>query len=125
MPALSSIDQAFLLLETPERPMNVGALIVLAPPAGARRRFADWLVARMLECPVGPPFNYRLKPGPVRPLLTLAEDDAIDPRRQLHRHSLGRGADVDRLLERVCRIHTRLLPRDEPLWQAHVFSGLP
>jgi WS/DGAT/MGAT family acyltransferase len=125
MPALSSIDQAFLLLETPERPMNVGALIVLAPPAGARRRFADWLVARMLECPVGPPFNYRLKPGPVRPLLTLAEDDAIDPRRQLHRHSLGRGADVDRLLERVCRIHTKLLPRDEPLWQAHVFSGLP
>jgi WS/DGAT/MGAT family acyltransferase len=125
MPTLSSVDQAFLLLETPERPMNVGALIVLVPPPGARRRFAERLVARMLECPVGPPFNYRLKPGPVRPLLTLAEDDTIDPRRQLHRHSLGRGADIERLLERVCRIHTKLLPHDEPLWQTHLFSGLP
>jgi WS/DGAT/MGAT family acyltransferase len=125
MPALSSVDQAFLQLETAERPMNVGALIVLKPPAGRAGRFAERLVERMLECPVGPPFNYRLKPGLVRPLLALEADDSIDARRQLHRHSLGRGADLDRLLARICRIHPQLLPRDAPLWQAHVFSGLP
>ena len=125
MPALSSVDQAFLQLETAERPMNVGALIVLKPPPGSRGSFADRLVARMLECPAGPPFNYRLRPGLVRPLLSLEEDDSIDPREQLHRHSLGRGADLDRLFARVCRIHTQLLPRDAPLWQTHVFRGLP
>ena len=35
MPRLSPADLAFFLLETPERPMNVGALLVLEPPPGA------------------------------------------------------------------------------------------
>ena len=30
MPRLSAVDQAFFLLETPERPMNVGALLLLS-----------------------------------------------------------------------------------------------
>jgi WS/DGAT/MGAT family acyltransferase len=29
------------------------------------------------------------------------------------------------LFSKVCAIHVRLLPRDEPLWQMHVFTGLP
>jgi WS/DGAT/MGAT family acyltransferase len=125
MPIPSAVDQAFFLLETPARPMNVGALIVLAPPARTRARFAERLVARMLECPVGPPFSYRVKPGPIRPLLALEQDDSIDTRRQVHRHSLGRKASLEKLFARVCAIHTKLLPRDRPLWETHVFSGLP
>jgi diacylglycerol O-acyltransferase / wax synthase len=125
MPIPSAVDQAFFLLETPERPMNVGVLIVLAPMTGSRARFADRLVARMLECPVGPPFNYRVKPGPIRPLLALEQDDSIDARRQVHRHSLGRKAGLEKLFARVCALHTKLLPRDRPLWETHVFTGLP
>ena len=125
MPMPSAVDQAFFLLETPARPMNVGALIVLAPPTKSRARFADRLVARMLECPVGPPFNYRVKPGPIRPLLALEQDDSIDARRQVHRHSLGRKAGLEKLFARVCAIHSKLLPRDQPLWETHVFTGLP
>jgi WS/DGAT/MGAT family acyltransferase len=125
MPRLSPVDQAFFLLETPERPMNVGALLVLPPPARARTRFADRLVARMLDCPVGPPFNYRLKPGPFKPLLALDEDGQVDARKQVHRHALPRGSDLQALFKRICEIHVKLLPRDEPLWQMHVFTGLP
>jgi WS/DGAT/MGAT family acyltransferase len=125
MPRLSPIDQAFLLLETPQRPMNVGALVVLKPPPGARRRFADRFISGMLERPVGPPFSYRLKPGPVRPLLRLEDDPRMDPARQVRRHTLPRGSDLARLFRRVCEIHVELLPRDEPMWQAHVFTGLP
>ncbi len=125
MPKMSPVDQAFLFLETPERPMNVGALFVLAPPAGARKRFADRLVERMLECPVGPPFNYRVKPGPFRPLVALEEDDAVDARKHLRRHKLPRGGDLETLFKRICEIHVQRLPRDEPLWQMHVFAGLP
>jgi WS/DGAT/MGAT family acyltransferase len=125
MPRLSPIDQAFFLLETADRPMNVGALLVLAPPAGSRGRFADRLVARMLECPVGPPFTYRLKAGPVKPLLGLEADEHLDARKQVHRHALRRGSDLQALFKRLCEIHVRLLPRDEPLWQLHVFTGLP
>jgi hypothetical protein len=61
MPALSVIDLAMFLLETPERPFNIGPLIVLDPPARGRSTFADRLCARMLKRPVGPPFNYRLR----------------------------------------------------------------
>ena len=124
MPIPSAVDQAFFLLETPERPMNVGVLIVLAPTSKLRARFADRLVARMLECPVGPPFSYRLKPGPIRPLLALEQDDSIDARRQVHRHSLGRKPSLETLYARVCAIHVKLLPRDRPLWETHVFTGL-
>ena len=126
MPRLSAVDQAFFLLETPERPMNVGALLVLRPPQGSpRTRFADRLVASMLECAVGPPFNYRLKPGLVRPLVALEEDEAADARPQVHRHSLPRGSSLETLFRQICQIHAKLLPRDELLWQMHVFKGLP
>ena len=43
---------------------GLGALIVLAPPAGTGARFADRLIRQMLKQPVGPPFNGRLAPGP-------------------------------------------------------------
>jgi len=126
MPRLSAVDQAFFLLETPERPMNVGALLVLEPPHGVPRgRFADRLVAGMLECPVGPPFSYRLKPGLLRPFLELEEDDRADARPQVHRYSLPRRSSLATLFRHICRIHTKLLPRDELLWQMHVFTGLP
>ena len=125
MTGLSPIDQAFFLLETAERPMNVGVLFVLPSTGSTPGRFADRLVARMLKCPVGPPFNSRLRPGPFRPLLSLETDPQMDASRQVHRHRLPRGSDLDRLYVKVCAIHVRLLPRDQPLWQMHVFTGLP
>jgi WS/DGAT/MGAT family acyltransferase len=124
MPSLSAVDQAFFLLETPERPMNVGVLFVLPSSGGSAVRYADRLVARMLECPVGPPFSFRLKPGPLK-LYSLEADQRMDASRQVHRHRLRSGEGLDGLLRKVCAIHVRLLPRDEPLWQMHVFTGLP
>ena len=66
MQKLSPVDRAFFLLETDERPMNVGTLVVLAPPRRGAAGFADALVRRMLQCPVGPPFNYRLRCDRIR-----------------------------------------------------------
>ena len=125
MPKLSPVDQAFFLLETKQRPMNIGALLVLVPPKGAGSKFADRLVRTMLTRPVGPPFNYRLKPGPVKGLYTLATDEHMDPAPQVRRHRLPAGADRRELFEHICRIHVRPLPRDRPLWEQHVFTGLP
>jgi len=125
MPRLSAVDQAFFLLETHDRPMSIGALIVLAPPAGASRGFADRVVRTMLECPVGPPFSYRLAPATVPGLYQLVEDPAMDPARQLHRHKLPRGTDLQGLFARLCTVHVKLLRRDAPLWEQHVYTGLP
>jgi diacylglycerol O-acyltransferase len=124
MPRLSAVDQAFFLLETEQRPMNIGALFVLVPPKGAGPRFADRLVRTMLRRPVGPPFNYRLKNGAVAGLLSLVEDGHMDPASQVHRHRLPAGTDLEQLFEHLCEIHVQPLRRDAPLWEQHVFTGL-
>jgi WS/DGAT/MGAT family acyltransferase len=125
MPRLSPVDQAFFLLETHDRPMSIGLLVVLAPPPGTRGSFADRLVRTMLECPPGPPFSYRVRPGPVPGLLSLVEDEHMDPARQLFRHKLPRGADLQSLFASICKIHPKRLRRDAPLWEAHLFTGFP
>ena len=121
MARLSPIDAAFFLLETEQRPMNIGSLITLVPPKSARGRFADRLVKAMLECPVGPPFNRVLQPGL---LPALQESTTIDARRQLHRRRLHAPGTLATLFEEICEIHVRRLPRDGPLWEAYVFEGL-
>jgi WS/DGAT/MGAT family acyltransferase len=125
MPRLSPVDQAFFLLETRDRPMSIGLLVVLEPPPGTRGRFADRLVRTMLKCPPGPPFSYRVKPGPLPGLLSLVEDEHMDPARQVFRHKLPRGADLKSLFASVCKIHPKRLRHDAPLWEAHFFTGFP
>jgi WS/DGAT/MGAT family acyltransferase len=124
MPRLSPVDQAFFLLETHDRPMSIGLLFVLKPPPGVRGSFADRLVRTMLQCPVGPPFSYRLRPGPLPGLLSLVEDEHMDPAKRLFRHKLPRGTQLPGLFERLCRMHVKLLRRDAPLWEQHVFTGM-
>jgi WS/DGAT/MGAT family acyltransferase len=122
MPRMSPVDRAFFLLETEQRPMNVGLLVVLAPPAGPRRRRpSDVIVRRMLRCPVGPPFNYRLAPGAWP---TLVAGPAVDPAEQLFRHDLPPDSGLQALFARLCEIHVRRLDRARPLWEIHVFDGL-
>lgn len=125
MPRLSPVDQAFFLLETHDRPMSIGLLVVLKPPPGTRGGFADRLVRTMLKCPPGPPFSYRVKPGPLPGLLSLVEDEHMDPARQVFRHKLPRGADLQSLFASICKIHPKRLRRDAPLWEAHFFTGFP
>lgn len=125
MPRPSPVDQAFFLLETHDRPMSIGLLVVLKPPPGTRGSFADRLVRTMLKCPPGPPFSYRVKPGPLPGLLSLVEDEHMDPAKQLFRHKLPRGADLQSLFASICKIHPKRLRRDAPLWEAHFFTGFP
>jgi diacylglycerol O-acyltransferase len=124
MPRLSAVDQAFFMLETEQRPMNIGALFVLVPPRGARTDYPDRLLRRMLKRPVGPPFNCRLARGPVTGLLSLEEDPHMDVAAQVHRHRLPAGADLQALFERLCELHVVPFDRQGPLWELHLFQGL-
>jgi WS/DGAT/MGAT family acyltransferase len=125
MHKLSAVDQAFFMLETAERPMSIGVLFVLLPPRGQRGKLADQVIQWMLTRRPGPPFNGRLRPGAIKGLLELVEDEEMDPAPQVHRHRLPAGTDLKRLFERICEIHVERLPRDKPLWEQHVFTGLP
>ena len=97
------MDRAFFLLETEQRPMNVGVLVVLQGRRTARGRPGDNLVRRMLRCPVGPPFNQRLAENVVAGWPVLMEDDSINPEEQVFRHDLPEGSDVQALFDRVTR----------------------
>ena len=124
MPRMSPMDRAFFLLETEQRPMNVGVLVVLKGRRAARGRPGDELVRRMLRCPVGPPFNQRLAENVVAGWPVLVEDKSIAPAEQVFRHDLPAGSDVQALFDRVCTLHAKRLDRCRPLWEVHVFDGL-
>jgi WS/DGAT/MGAT family acyltransferase len=124
MARMTPMDRAFFLLESEQRPMNVGLLIVLRGRRPARGRPSDVLVRRMLRCPVGPPFNQRLAENLLPGWPELVEDDTIDPAQQLFRHELPAGSDVQAMFDRVCTLHSRRLDRCRPLWEMHVFDGL-
>ena len=118
------MDRAFFLLETEQRPMNVGALVVLRARKPRQGRASDALVRQMLRCKVGAPFNQRLAENTLAGWPTLVEDDHIDPAEQLFRHELPADSELPTLFERVCTLHSRRLDRCRPLWEMHVFDGL-
>ena len=122
MPALSTIDLAMFLLETTERTLNIGPLVLLRPPAGFKGHFADKLHAKLLKRPPGAPFNYRLN-------LSLGSLPSVEPmtgahlQAHVHRITLN-GASEKVLLKKVCTLHETLLERSGLLWQFYVIDGL-
>ncbi|MDM0113692.1 wax ester/triacylglycerol synthase family O-acyltransferase [Variovorax sp. J22R133] len=123
MTALSVIDLAMFLLETPERPFNIGPLVVLDPPARGRKTFADRLMAAMLKRPAGLPFSYKLRTTSIA-LPTLELDDDADVSAQVHRVTLGAPGTVAHLCETVCKLHEGRLDRSKLLWETYVIDGL-
>jgi diacylglycerol O-acyltransferase len=123
VPQLSVIDLAMFAMETRERPFNVGPLVLLRPPKGSPKRFADRLLKRMLEHPPGPPFNYRLMRSLTRPP-SLEVLEGVDLSRHAHRLTLDGDGSMDNLIEQVCALHETPLERDSLLWQFYVIDGL-
>lgn len=122
MPALSAIDLAMFLLETPARPFNIGPLILLRPPEGFKGNFADKLHAKLLKRPPGPPFNYRFKQSLTR---LPSVEPMTDPDIGAHVHRLTlKNASMDALLKEVCALHETQLDRSGLLWQFYVIDGL-
>lgn len=126
---LSGLDAAFLYLETAQMPMHVGALHLLALPAGYRGDFvADVRRHLAQRAQFAPPLGRKLLPLPMNLATPAWTDTRIDfdahvvevklPR--LARGSDGR-AEAQAL---VSKLHPRLLDRDLPLWRFHVITGM-
>jgi diacylglycerol O-acyltransferase len=122
MPALSPIDLAMFLLETPARPFNIGPLVVLRPPEGFKGNFADKLHAKLLKRPPGAPFNYRYKQS-LTSLPSVQPMTDPDIREHVHRLTLH-GATMDALFKEVCALHEKKLDRSGLLWQFYLIDGL-
>ena len=123
---LSSLDAAFLEMESATRPMHVGGLLVFDPPEGDRSfsfaSFLDLVRARLHLVP-----RYRQKV--IEPPLRLGgpvwvDDPDFDLSYHVRHAALPSPGSTAQLNEYAARILSRLLDRDRPLWELYVIQGL-
>jgi diacylglycerol O-acyltransferase / wax synthase len=122
---LSSVDAAFLNMETPRLHMHVGGLFVFdAPPDGEfdHTRFLDLIRSRLHLVP-----RYRQKL--VFPPLQLGnpvwvDDPDFDLSFHVRHAALPRPGTTAQLTEYCARILSRQLDRGKPLWELYVIEGL-
>lgn len=124
--ALSLLDAAFFMLESPERMANVGPLMILRPPASSRSpsAFVDHLLRGLARRPVTSPFDMIYRPPGRQGLPKLVRAAAVRVEEHCHRHSLPEPGTDRQLFDFVCRLHEQRLDRSRPLWEVHAIEGL-
>jgi diacylglycerol O-acyltransferase / wax synthase len=123
---LTSLDAAFLEMESPTRHMHVGGLFVFDPPEGDRQfdfsafhqlvRSRLHLVPRYRQKVVAPPLQL------ARPI--WVDDPYFDLSYHVRHAALPAPGTIAQLTEYSCRILSRPLDRDRPLWELYVIEGL-
>ena len=123
---LSSLDQAFLEMESPTRHMHVGGLFIFDPPAEGRHfsfsRFLELVASRLQHIP-----QYRQKvmqPGFALAGATWVDDQDFDLSFHVRHAALPAPGTTAQLTEYATRILSRQLDRDKPLWELYVIEGL-
>ena len=126
MELISPADSIFLLGESREHPMHIGGLQLFEPPDGAGlefvREFYDRLVAQQDFQPTFLKRPARLLGGIGN--LSWAYDKNLDIDYHVRRAALPSPGRVRDLLELTSLLHSSLLDRHRPLWEAHVIEGL-
>lgn len=123
---MNALDGLFLVLEGPDTPMHVGALLVFGPlptpvadpvialreQVGRRLDAAEVLTRRLAGLPL----------GLASPAWVRADDVDLD--HHVRRVRLPEPGTVAQLHEAVAALHAVRLDRDRPLWQLVVVQGL-
>jgi WS/DGAT/MGAT family acyltransferase len=124
MKKLSLIDLAFLVVETRDSPKHVAGLMILQPPAGAKRGYAARFYKELQAFgrprePFNQVIDFLALGGP---RWTKAESFNLDDHLFYHRPEapLSRSG----LYELVAELHTPPLDRSRPLWEFHIIDRL-
>jgi diacylglycerol O-acyltransferase len=123
---MSPASSLFLLAESRERPMHVGGLELFVPPDGADAvDVRDMFLATVATGEAAPLYRKRAR----RSLSSLGQwgwepDDAFDLGYHVRASALPRPGRVLDLLSLCSRLHSGLLDRHRPLWEAHLIEGL-
>ncbi|MCV7031126.1 WS/DGAT/MGAT family O-acyltransferase [Mycobacterium sherrisii] len=126
MELMSPIDGIFLLGESREHPMHVGGLQLYEPPEGTGREFVrEFYDALVAQQDFQPTFLKR----PATFLGGIANlgwsyDKDLDIDYHVRRSALPSPGRVRDLLELTSLLHSSLLDRHRPLWEAYVIEGL-
>jgi len=118
------LELAFLWLDRPQTPSNVGVLMLFEPPHGqdASTAVREVLKAYRAARPVAP-FDC----VPVFPVLGLPHWSAAgrySPTLHVLHHRLPTAASLAQLREFVAQLHEPPLDRSRPLFEAHLIEGL-
>lgn len=124
--AIDPASAAFLLAESRQQPMHVGALQLYAPPAHAGRDYVRQVYEQMREVEELAPLFLK---HPTRSLraagqLVWQEDLLFDIDHHVRHSALPRPGRIRELLELCSRLHSQRLARERPLWESHVIEGL-
>jgi WS/DGAT/MGAT family acyltransferase len=125
MKSLSGLDATFLYLETPEMPMHVGSMNVYELPEDFKGSFHQAVrehIARRMH--LSPIFTRKLAFMPFdlgHPIWVEADDVDLD----YHIRKVPGSNITIKLMEATCaKLHSRLLDREHPLWEFHIFDSL-
>lgn len=126
MKRLSPIDSAFIQLESPRTPMNIGALLTFKLPDKAPRDYLRQLFATLRAQPVTtPPFNYRLAEKRLARLVPAWETvEDLDIDYHLRHSALPWPGGERELGVLVARLHSNHLDLARPPWEMHLIEGL-
>ena len=128
MELMTPTDSVFLMTESREHPMHVGGLQLFQPPEGAGPEFVretyDALIANRDFQPTFRKRPARLLGGIGNVAWAYDDADDIDIEYHVRRSALPTPGRVRELLELTSRLHSSLLDRHHPLWEAHFVEGL-
>ncbi|MCG3170271.1 MAG: putative diacylglycerol O-acyltransferase [Pseudomonadales bacterium] len=127
MRQLGVIDAAFINLENPTVPQQIGGLGIYDPSTAPGKfvRFKDVLAnfeQRLAKLPI---FRTRLVEVPLgldRPYWVL--DPHFDVEFHIRHIALPKPGDWRQLCIQVARLHSRPLDMSRPLWEAYIIEGL-
>ncbi|MBL8165059.1 MAG: wax ester/triacylglycerol synthase family O-acyltransferase [Anaerolineae bacterium] len=118
---LGPVDTAFLFVERPESPMNIGSLSIFAGKLSFEA-FVEHVDARIHQAPL---YQKRV----VLPPLNLGQPSWVyDPdfhiKNHIFRLQLNRPGTDDQLRELAGKLISSTLDRSKPLWEIYVIEGL-
>lgn len=128
MRRINLMDASFLLAESRQTPMHVAGVQLFQLPEGAdEERFLKNLrrVMRSVD-EFRKPFGEYVttgKAGPVGPLY-WKKDPQLDLDYHVRHSALPEPGSYRELFTLISRLHTTLLDRSRPLWEAHLIEGL-
>jgi WS/DGAT/MGAT family acyltransferase len=118
---LGPVDTAFLFVERPESPMNIGSISIFAGKFSFEA-FVEHVDARIHQAPL---YQKRV----VLPPLNLGQPSWVfDPdfhiRNHIFRLQLNRPGTDDQLRELTGKLISSTLDRSKPLWEIYMIEGL-
>lgn len=126
--ALPLMDAGWLLAEAPEHTTHVGGLFLFELPddVADAPTWIDGVIADALAHPeLRTPFDLKLRhPGGLLGTFSWEHDDDTDLLWHVRHLALPRPGRIRELLSLVSRLHTPMLDRHRPPWEAHLIEGL-